>query len=326
MIHSIAFGLRIPDLMSQSLDSVKTKSSELFLKVSKEVQNSARDLKNVVFSDSFTNTILISIILMKDENPILNKIGIIIPLVKVYRDIMHRYQFRKCRELKDYNLKIITESFIDPEKNKVAIVFNSVSDKNQAFTLSDNELNIFKDLSKNFSIVVVDIDECAVINRTIDKNHAQGKEISLLMFRCHGNPTAMKCSETENLKNSFLDGYDVRGIHYSKLAPDAKIILSSCSTGTPLSNAPNISEWMQIYAGPNRQVISPGDKITSQDLYYFSVSNEFFFITPSGVITKYVDYASAREKIDEYVERKRKEVESISAQLEMIDHSYLDNN
>lgn len=221
-----------------------------------------------------------------------------------------QHELKKNEEIRERIKKLY-----DSSKNEVALVFNTTSDYNNSIQLNNFQLQFFEDIGKKHSVNMNETYECIAINREIDSQFSQKKSIRYLIKRCHGKQFDMKCSNMESLCASSHvlseDDFDVRGLHYSKLAQNAVIILHSCSTGKSEGALPSIAEWMQFYAGPRRKVIAPNKNVTSSSLRR-NENGEVCFVRNGVDITAHISYKSAFMKVNEYI--------STCADLSLVNH------
>ncbi|HEV8051535.1 MAG TPA: hypothetical protein VGP47_03505 [Parachlamydiaceae bacterium] len=125
------------------------------------------------------------------------------------------------------------------------------------------------ELSTTLSIFERRVDRLDQINEDIDTITEQGRNIRFFWLCMHGTSEEMLLGSDKLVIESKLEKSSIcallisnkksiERIHFSKLDPDAFIILDSCNTGEELPYPQmNIAEYVQYYAGPKRKVYAP---------------------------------------------------------------------
>ena len=90
----------------------------------------------------------------------------------------------------------------------------------------------------------------------------------LLWISVHGSKDGML------LGKNVLSKSNISSVHLSKLGVNANIVLSSCSVGGYKKDEPNIAEWMQLSAGPERRVYAPAINFRADDLFCENVGQD----------------------------------------------------
>ncbi|NGX48233.1 MAG: hypothetical protein K1000chlam3_01623 [Chlamydiae bacterium] len=188
------------------------------------------------------------------------------------------------------------------KKNVVLHCVPKNGDWNGATTRqTKKEIEILRELSKTHSIVHKIVSSPRDINSAIDEIRLRGQEVKILWINAHGNPDVIQLNLFQTVK-----GKNINEIQFTKLAPDADIVLQSCSVGKKYSNWINFAEWVQIYAGRKRKIHAPKDVVSIGETIYTKTwwsGNKFlFFQQPLTIIpvfspvTANISYFSAFNK------------------------------
>lgn len=227
------------------------------------------------------------------------------------------------------------QAFYDNSKPP-ALILTTTHDHNSAFRLCssplDDNMAIFHEIAKDHSIIPARTFESVTINRQIDELFAKNTPADLLILRMHGSPTGIRSSENEIIKSSpcclSTNDFDVRAIHYSKLAPDATIVLDACSTGkdpseeTDITTFPSLAEWVQVYAGPNRKVVAALKNTTEESLSR-NEEGKISFIEDNTDITAPINYESALKKVKTFLKYRSEHLSLLSEHVQSVEESYL---
>ncbi len=209
---------------------------------------------------------------------------------------------------------------LSEDNENQAIIFNTTDDHNNAFAISDTYLKTLGKIAFDYQLTIVDVNEIAIVNNSIDLKSEQGIPASLIIFRMHGSSNSMDANSTEVLASSsksihkknvkdkkidIADIHDIAGIHFNNLAANAIIVLDSCATGKQKSEeAPNLADWMAVNAGPLRTVIAPKEVINGDCFFYDTKKGKHKFITSSlDDVTYTVDYNTAFQKVKTYLRK-----------------------
>lgn len=137
--------------------------------------------------------------------------------------------------------------FQPSEKEEAVLLLKSPFDGTATDVVSPFYLKTFQELSLHYALIrheVASVEEC---NQAIQATVDLGKKIKLLYFKTHGNKLShLYLGEQE------VDGPSMCQLRFDLLEPDATILLSACKAGAPLENSPNMAEWIQLAAGPER--------------------------------------------------------------------------
>lgn len=166
------------------------------------------------------------------------------------------------------------------KKNVVLHCFQRHFDVNGAASrVSKRTLDVLKKLSKTHSIVHVSVGSAKDINAAVDQINARGQKVQILWVNAHGRPRSMllgseiiKSWESKNpfmrLIEKVLPLRHIDSLNFSKLAPNADIVLESCSVGKEDPRFLSFAEWAQIYAGRNRKVHAPSSTGVASGTYF----------------------------------------------------------
>lgn len=231
------------------------------------------------------------------------------------------------------------QAFYDNSKPP-ALILTTTDDHNGGFrlrslydeALSKDNMAVFREIAKDHSIIAARTFESVTINRQIDELFAKNTPADLLILRMHGSPNGISSSENETIKSSpcclSTNDFDVRAIHYSKLAPDATIVLHACSTGkdpseeTVITAIPSLAEWVQVYAGPNRKVVA-AIKDTTKDSLIRNEEGKLSFIEDNTDITAPINYESALKKVKTFLKYRSERLSQLSEHVQSVEESYL---
>ena len=192
------------------------------------------------------------------------------------------------------------------KKNVVLHCIPKNGDWNGATTRqTKKEIELLKELSKTHSIVHKIVSNPQDINAAIDEIKLRGQKVKILWITAHGSSDTIQLNLFQSIK-----GKNINEVQFTKLAPDADIVLQSCSTGEENPNSMNFAEWAQIYAGRKRKVHAPKDAALAGETIYTKTwwsRNKFYFfkempipiinlLLPLSNVTANISYYSAFNK------------------------------
>ncbi len=199
----------------------------------------------------------------------------------------------------------------DSSRDNLAVIFSGSSfvDPLGVQNIWEEEITYMQQqMGKVYSIEYGKGTSVSSINACIEEKNDLGTPINLIVFDMHGDPYSMGCSVWQTLTASdktapWLGYRDIAEINFEQLAPNATILLRSCSTGkTPENGDPNIAEWTQVYAGINRQVAAPSEDL-KMGVECMDDQGKFHFIDDGIEITAKITYESALQKIETYLSK-----------------------
>ena len=140
---------------------------------------------------------------------------------------------------------------------RAAVILKTNHDPKSAFHPADIPYENTEAVTSRFDTTVTTVKTAKEICDTIDTVAEQGKPISLLQLKMHGASNRILVGVDEGGKKNYL--YPSTALPcLSRLAPDAQIVLESCSTGAPsfLGFLDNMAQGIARQA-PGRTVYAP---------------------------------------------------------------------
>lgn len=163
-------------------------------------------------------------------------------------------------ELDNFDPTTMLKCEVTEPSNPNVLILGAVSDHNGALKLDKkNKYQFYKVLANAYNICYKYVTDKVHFCREIDEFAAK-RPINALIINAHGNQEGIQLL-TDALGN------EVGGIHTTdifpertclkKLAPEATIVLHSCSTGKGMETSNNIANHIHNNAPPGTRVIAP---------------------------------------------------------------------
>lgn len=158
-----------------------------------------------------------------------------------------------------------------PNEKPAALILTACADHNGALTcIGEKNFQRIAEIATDYQIFSDRCWELDDINDSMSEV-IKSKQIGLLILNAHGSPNMMQLSNYR-----AIDKSNIHQLNFSLLAPNAKILLESCSVGKEGSSS-NLAELFQFYAGPYRKIYAPNNPCYGDGIIYKKDKNFTFF-------------------------------------------------
>ncbi|NGX46648.1 MAG: hypothetical protein K1000chlam3_00008 [Chlamydiae bacterium] len=217
-------------------------------------------------------------LILENDNSFLNKSFSLCLTGSIFIFSVNRITEDIFSVFREWEIRKLTK---DQSKEFVVLHCLPYHDHNSSFTnIGRNKIRALKNLGRTHSIVHMIVKNLKDINEAIDKIKKKGQKITTLWLNGHGTSESMQLNSSNIvIGEAFPLNLEecIHSVHFSKLEPNADIVLSGCSLGKENLESINFAEWVQIYAGPHRKVHAPFASLISDWDIFNPISRKWTF-------------------------------------------------